>query len=167
MFDLNYCEMKQGIGFEEFRQYCRAVEQSLNCMEGYKAEYKVSKNALLREHDGEYLEIMHTKEDSHIRMNLCYSLAYQIPVFYFMVYREGCQPLKAEEIYEQFLAKTESELHPKNEAKGIYLSQNPISKEYFYTLHHCDLRLGLNYLVPFYLSLVGLHPPLLISQDNL
>lgn len=100
--------MKQAITFSEFRDYCLVVEKSLNAVDGYKAEYKVAKNALLREHDGEYLEISHMKEDRYIRINLCYSLAYQIPVFYFMVYRDGCQPLKAEEIYEQFLAKTES-----------------------------------------------------------
>jgi hypothetical protein len=72
--------------------------------------------------------------------------------------------LRAEEIYEKYLSKREEVvLHPSNEAQGIYLSQNPINKEYFYTLHHCELSLGLNYLIPFFLSLLGLHPPLLIN----
>jgi hypothetical protein len=61
-------------------------------------------------------------------------------------------------------ADINKELHPTNEAKGIYLTQNIISKEYFYSLHHCDLEMPINYLIPFYFSLLGLHPPLIINN---
>jgi hypothetical protein len=53
-------------------------------------------------------------------------------------------------------------LSPDDPKGGIYLSQNPITKEYFYTLHHCDLIMKIEHLMPFYFSLLKLHPELII-----
>jgi hypothetical protein len=48
----------------------------------------------MKEHDGEYLELIYMEEDHNIKINLCYSIAYQVPTFYFMIYDEGSQPFK-------------------------------------------------------------------------
>ena len=80
-----------------------------------------------------------------------------------MIYDENSQPQSSDKIYEKYMSNDSKEnLSPYNEEKGIYLSQNPITKEYFYTLHHCDMSMKINHLIPFYFSLLKLHPPLII-----
>ena len=51
----------------------------------------------LKEHDAEFLEVNFLAEDSVtlIKMNFCYSISYQVPVFLFMVY-DNNQPFSAD-----------------------------------------------------------------------
>lgn len=60
---------------------------------------KVIEHPFAKKHDAEYLEVRHIGDKHIIKINLCYSIAYQIPIFYFMVYNSNSQPLKVEDIY--------------------------------------------------------------------
>lgn len=65
-----------------------------------------------------------------IKINILYSLAYQIPIFYFMIYDMDTQKhLSAEELEKVYRKLgSGSVLSPENMETGIYISQNPLTK---------------------------------------
>jgi hypothetical protein len=74
-----------------------------------------------------------------IKINILYSLSYQIPVLYFNVWdfgREGW--MRGEDIGRMFGKLGDGgRLGVGNVETGIYVAQNPLTKEYMYTLHSC------------------------------
>jgi hypothetical protein len=55
---------------------------------------------MLKMHDGEYFEVTFVGERGRVKLNFCYSVAYKVPVFYFMAYDENSQPLTADQIHQ-------------------------------------------------------------------
>lgn len=84
--------------FTNFRKYCLSIAPCLNEQEEYYCDYKSVSHPLLRDHDAEYLLIEH-RGKNFIKINIVYSLPYQIPLLYFNIYDlDTCRPLKATEI---------------------------------------------------------------------
>ena len=155
---------KEGCTFAQFSTYSKLLEAALNQQPHFSAKYIIKPGKFLREHDAEYLEILFHKDCTLIKINLVYSLAFRIPDLLFMVYEDG-KPLNKDATFElihQARGEEVEELKPSNEV-GIFLTQNPISENTFFCLHGCQVSLGLKYLVPFYLSLLGLHPAIEID----
>lgn len=57
------------------------------------------KHPFAKMHDAEYLEVIFTDEKYRIKINLTYSIAYQVPLLYFMIYHFDNQPLSTQAIY--------------------------------------------------------------------
>lgn len=105
----------------------------------FYSEYKKLSHPLLRDHDAEYLLIEHTDDHNYIKINILYSLAFQIPVLYFMVYGyEVDRHYRGEELGEKYRKLgAGTVLDGRNVDTGIFISQNPLTKEYMFTLHGC------------------------------
>lgn len=105
------------------------------------------------------MDIEYRDEQKFIQINLLYSIAYQIPLLFFLPYSmEELKPLTAEETGKMFPKFGTSSVLNWESEQGIYVSQNPINKKYMYTLHHCEFKMPLNFLVPFYLDLLEINP---------
>jgi hypothetical protein len=90
-------------------------------------------------------------------MQFIYSLAYQIPEMYFLLYDADMRPISADTIYKTYLEPLNPQLKPKMQ-HGIFLTVNPITQENMFALHSCQLDLEGKMLLCFYLSLFQLHP---------